>query len=96
MISVLMRSHNDILYIRQTVEALLAQEVNDSVEIISCDDHSTDGTAEYLAGVDKIRRISPPEGKYVPGKTLNYMVSKPMESISFSTMGMPYRKTKNI
>ena len=76
MISVLMRSHNDILYIRQTVEALLAQEVNDSVEIISCDDHSTDGTAEYLAGVDKIRRISPPEGKYVPGKTLNYMVSK--------------------
>ena len=76
MISVLMRSHNDILYIRQTVAALLAQEVGgECVEIISCDDHSTDGTAEYLSGIPQIKRISPPEGKYVPGKTLNYMVS---------------------
>lgn len=76
MISVLMRSHNDILYIQKTVEALLAQQVDDTVEIISCDDHSTDGTAEYLSGVPQIRRISPPEGKYVPGKTLNYMISQ--------------------
>ena len=76
MISVLMRSHNDILYIQQTVEALLAQQTDDAVEIISCDDHSTDGTAEYLAGVQQIRRISPPEGRYVPGKTLNYMISQ--------------------
>ena len=35
MISVLMRSHNDMLYIRQTVEALLEQEVEDTVEIKS-------------------------------------------------------------
>ena len=76
MISVLMRSHNDIKYIRSTVEVLLAQVVDDSVEIISCDDHSTDGTAEYLASVPQLRRITPPEGKYVPGKTLNYMVSQ--------------------
>ena len=74
MISVLMRSHNDIEYIRHTVEALLSQETGDTVEIISCDDHSTDGTAEYLASVPQLRRIAPPEGKYVPGKTLNYMV----------------------
>ena len=76
MISVLMRSHNDILYIRHTVEALLAQDVDDTVEIVSCDDHSSDGTAEYLASVPQIRRIMPPEGKYVPGKTLNYMVNQ--------------------
>jgi rhamnosyltransferase len=76
MISVLMRSHNDINYIRLTVEALLAQEVDDEVEIISCDDHSTDGTAEYLAGVGQIRRIAPPQGRYVPGRTLNYMVGE--------------------
>jgi rhamnosyltransferase len=69
-----MRSHNDIEYIRQTVEALLSQDAGDAVEIISCDDHSTDGTAEYLASVPQLRRIAPPEGKYVPGKTLNYMV----------------------
>ena len=75
MISVLMRSHNDIAYIRQTVEALLSQSVNDSVEIISCDDHSTDGTAEYLQSVPQIRHIAPPDGKYVPGKTLNHMVN---------------------
>lgn len=74
MISVLMRSHNDIEYIRHTVDALLSQEAGDTVEIISCDDHSTDGTAEYLASVPQLRRIAPPEGKYVPGKTLNYMV----------------------
>ena len=76
MISVLMRSHNDIAYIRQTVEALLNQEIDDTLEIISCDDHSTDGTAEYLAGVPQLRRIVAPEGKYVPGKTLNYMISE--------------------
>ena len=74
MISVLMRSHNDILYIKDTVEALLTQNVDDAVEIISCDDHSTDGTAEYLASVPQLRRIAPPEGKYVPGKTLNSMI----------------------
>ena len=76
MISVLMRSHNDIPYVKATVEALLAQEVDDSVEIISCDDHSVDGTAEYLAGVPQLRRISPPEGRYVPGKTLNHMIEQ--------------------
>ena len=75
MISVLMRSHNDMAYIRQTVEMLLAQEVDDCVEIISCDDHSSDGTASYLESLPQIRRITPPEGKYVPGKTLNHMVS---------------------
>ena len=75
MISVLMRSHNDILYVKKSVEALLAQEVDDIVEIISCDDHSTDGTAEYLASVPQICRIAPPPGRYVPGKTLNYMVA---------------------
>ena len=74
MISVLMRSHNDILYVKQTVEALLAQELDEAVEILSCDDHSTDGTAEYLAGVKELRRIAPPPGRYVPGKTLNHMV----------------------
>lgn len=75
MISVLMRSHNDISYIRLTVEALLSQEVDDAVEIISCDDHSADGTAEYLASVPQLRRIAPPDGRYVPGKTLNYMIA---------------------
>ena len=76
MISVLVRSHNDIKYIRSTIEALLAQVTDDPVEIISCDDHSEDGTAEYLASVPQLRRIAPPEGNYVPGKTLNYMVSQ--------------------
>lgn len=76
MISVLMRSHNDMKFIRATVEALLEQQTTEDVEIISCDDHSTDGTAEYLASVPQLRRIAPPEGRYIPGKTLNYMVSQ--------------------
>ena len=74
MISVLMRSHNDIKYIRQTVEMLLAQTADEPVEILSCDDHSTDGTAEYLASVPELRRIDPPEGPYIPGRTLNHMI----------------------
>lgn len=76
MISVLMRSHDDIKYIQATVEALLEQRVDDSLEIISCDDHSSDGTAEYLASVPQVRRITPPEEEYIPGRTLNYMVSQ--------------------
>ena len=76
MISVLMRSHNDIKYISKTVEMLLSQTVDETVEILSCDDRSTDGTAEYLASVPELRRIAPPAGKYVPGKTLNYMISQ--------------------
>ena len=75
MISVLMRSHNDIRYIQATVEALLAQVVDEEVGMMSCDDHSIDGTAEYLAGIKAIRCLLPPEGKYVPGKTLNFMVT---------------------
>lgn len=74
MISVLMRSHNDIKYIRKTVSALLEQLLEEELEIISCDDHSTDGTAEYLQSVPELRRIAPPEGKYIPGKTLNHMI----------------------
>ena len=74
MISVLMRSHNDIAYIRQTVAMLLAQEADEPFEIISCDDHSSDGTAEYLASIPEIRRIPPPDGRYIPGKTLNHMI----------------------
>jgi rhamnosyltransferase len=69
-----MRSHNDIEYIKDTVNALLAQEVDEDFEIISCDDNSTDGTKEYLATVENIVNLTPPEGKYVPGKTLNYMI----------------------
>ena len=42
----------------------------------TCDDNSTDGTAEYLASVPQLRRITPPEGRYVPGKTLNYMINQ--------------------
>ena len=96
MISVLMRSHNDISYIRKTVEALLAQDVDDTVEIISCDDHSSDGTSEYLAGVPQIHRVDPPEGRYVPGRTLNHMIRCARGDISFSTMPMLFRKIMDI
>ena len=74
MISILMRSHNDIAYIKDTVTALLNQKVDDSFEIISCDDNSIDGTKEYLASINNIVHLTPLPGKYVPGKTLNYMV----------------------
>lgn len=76
MISVLVRSHNDAAYIGATIDALLMQTVDDEVEILVCDDHSVDGTAEYLDSRKKIRRIPPPAGEYRPGKTLNLLVGQ--------------------
>ena len=76
MISVLVRSHNDIAYIRATIEALLGQTADDEIEILTCDDHSADGTAEYLAATKQIRSIPPPAGEYRPGKTLNCLVEQ--------------------
>ena len=72
-VSVLVRSHNDIRFIRETLEILLAQDYTD-FEIVSCDDASSDGTAACIDEFDSIRKLTRPEGAYIPGRTLNSMV----------------------
>lgn len=69
-VSIVIRSHNDIGFVSDTLKELLAQDFQD-YEIISCDDASTDGTAEAIASFPRVIRLERPEGRYVPGKTLN-------------------------
>lgn len=72
-VSIVVRSHNDIRFIRETLSMLLAQDFPD-LEILSCDDASTDGTAACIDEFSGIRKLSRPEGAYVPGRTLNIAV----------------------
>ena len=74
MISVILRSKNDVALIRQTVEGLLGQRDCDEFEIISCDDSSTDGTAEIIAEYPEVRRIDPESVPYNPARVLNRAV----------------------
>jgi len=72
-VSIVVRSHNDIRFIRETLTLLQEQDFPD-FEILSCDDASTDGTAACIEEFPNIRKLSRPEGSYVPGKTLNHAV----------------------
>ena len=74
LVSVVMRSHNDAPFIGTTLVRLSSQDLPGGFEIVSIDDHSSDGTAERLALQPEIRRISPPDGPYFPGRTLNAAV----------------------
>lgn len=75
MISVIVRSKNDAARIRRTLEALLSQKDCGEFEIISCDDSSTDGTAEIIAEYCEIRRLEPDQLPYNPARVLNRAVS---------------------
>lgn len=74
MISVILRSKNDVTVIRPTVEGLLSQRDCGEFEIISCDDSSTDGTAEIIAEYTDIKRLVPEPIPYNPARVLNRAV----------------------
>ena len=73
-ISIVMRSHNDEPYIGRTLDGIRRQRCSRSFEIVSIDDSSTDRTREIIAACPEVRRIDPPPGVYIPGKTLNAAV----------------------
>lgn len=73
-ISIVMRSHNDEPYIGRTLAGFRSQRCSRSFEIVSIDDSSTDRTRELIADYPDVRRIDPPPGVYIPGKTLNAAV----------------------
>ena len=75
LVTIVMRSKNDILYIARTFETILKQKFTD-FEILNFDSGSDDGTWEIIQKYNssKAWRIDPDE--YVPGKVLNQAVDK--------------------
>lgn len=73
--SIVMRSRNDAEFIRRTIDAIFSQSFRD-FELLSFDNASGDGTPQILDEYSAIGRFHIAEGQYVPGRTLNYAVSK--------------------
>ena len=75
LVTIVIRSKNDILYIARTFDAILKQKFTD-FEILNFDSGSDDGTWEIIQkyNPDKAWRIKPDD--YVPGKVLNKAVNK--------------------
>lgn len=74
-ISIIVRSHNDVLFIARTLSGLLKQTVQD-FELISCDDRSTDGTDTFITAYPGATSIPPDANRYVPGKVLNRAIQQ--------------------
>ena len=72
-ISILVRAHNDEALIGKTLEGIFAQKTSRTCEVIVCDDNSSDRTVE-IAKRFPVRFVSPPQGPYKPGRTLNELV----------------------
>ncbi|MEG2075396.1 MAG: glycosyltransferase family A protein [Victivallaceae bacterium] len=73
MISIIVRSFNDVKYIRRTLEMLTNQQLEEEFEILNFDSGSTDGTLEIIKTFPQVK-VFPPEGKYNPGRVLNRAV----------------------
>ena len=60
-VTVVIPTYNRLALLRATVSSVLAQTFTD-LELLVVDDGSTDGTAEYVAGIDdaRVRRIALP------------------------------------
>jgi len=63
-LSVVIPTYNRLHELREVVPTLLAQDLpHDRYELLVCDSNSTDGTAEYLAGVS----VEHPQVRHLPG-----------------------------
>ena len=72
--SILVRAFNDEALIRRTLEAIYSQETKGvELEVLVCDDGSTDNT-RAVAAEYPVRFVEAPAGRYKPGRTLNAMV----------------------
>jgi len=75
LVSILVRSGNDERFIGATLRAIFDQDCPLPFEVICCDDASTDRTPEIIASFPQAVLLPRPEGEYIPGRRLNYMVS---------------------
>ena len=76
LVSILIRSRNDAEFIGDTLRAVFAQKSDIPFEVISCDDGSDDATPGIISSFSSVRSIPRPEGEYLPGRRLNYMVKQ--------------------
>ncbi len=72
-ISVLVRAHNDEAFIEHTLDGIFSQSLK-PLEVVVCDDASTDRTRE-MAAAFPVRFFERPRGPYKPGRTLNALVA---------------------
>ena len=63
-LSVVIPTYNRLDTLKYVIPTLLAQRVDAEFEVLVCDSMSTDGTAEYLAGV----HAQQPQIKHLPGR----------------------------
>ncbi len=71
--SVLVRARNDEEFVRRTLDGIFAQKTDFPVEVLFCDDASSDRTREIAASFP-VRFVERPDGPYRPGRTLNALV----------------------
>ena len=71
--SILVRAHNDGLFIERTLKGIFAQKADFLFEVVVCDDASTDET-RAIAARFPVRFVERPDGPYKPGRTLNALV----------------------
>lgn len=74
-VSIIIRSKNDITYIRQTLEMIQKQNYRD-YEIVHVDSGSTDGTVETVHEFEPQVSYQILPEDYVPGKVLNDAIKK--------------------
>lgn len=74
MISIIMRSKDEMPWIRQTLDALKNQSRQD-FELICVDSGSTDGSWELLLQSEATKVYQIPAKSYVPGKVLNEAIT---------------------
>jgi rhamnosyltransferase len=75
LVSIVMRSKNDMLYIGKTFENIFNQNFTD-FEILNFDSGSEDGTWEIIRKYNPGNSWRDEDNDYIPGKILNYAVSK--------------------
>ena len=73
-ISVLIRSHNESKWIKNCISSLLNQTIVPN-EICVLDNKSNDGTIEIIKSLKKVKVFNYNKN-YLPGKMLNYGISK--------------------
>ena len=72
-ISIIIRAHNDAVYLPQVLAGLRRQTRKD-FELIACDDRSSDCSADLLRSWPGVVVLPPEQNGYVPGKVLNRAV----------------------
>ena len=56
------------------MRAIFEQDCPLPFEVLCCDDASRDRTPEIIASFPRVVALPRPEGEYIPGRRLNYMV----------------------